>query len=57
MSREEQDENTQAAQLIARVTGTPVPRGEELTDDPELRRMFLEAKERERQRQRKQVKN
>lgn len=53
MSRREHDANTAAAALISRITGTESPRGEELTDDAELKRKFLEAKERERLRQKR----
>ncbi len=45
---EKPDENQEVADALARVTGQPLPKGEDLLGDPELQRQLREAKERER---------
>ena len=40
------DANQETAELLARVTQTEPPNGEDLLADPELRRQLREAKER-----------
>lgn len=42
------DENQEVADALARATGQPLPKGEDLLADPELRRQLREAKERAR---------
>lgn len=41
------DENQQIAELLSKVTNTPLPKGEDLLADPELRRQLRESKARE----------
>lgn len=45
--REQPDENQEVADALARATGQPLPKGEDLLGDPELQRQLREAKERE----------
>lgn len=47
------DVTQQAAQMIREVTGTGITRGEDIIGDPETRRKYIEARDKELERQRK----
>jgi hypothetical protein len=53
MPRKEHDLNTATAEALARMTGTTVPRGEDLTDDPALKAKYLAAIAKEKAREKR----
>lgn len=53
MPKKPQDSTQQAARLVRDVTHTGVTRGEDLMGDPETRRKYIEARDKELARQRK----
>jgi hypothetical protein len=56
MQRKDHDLNTGVAGAVARMTGTRIPRGEDLTDNPELKRKYIEARDKEIARQKRENK-
>lgn len=53
MPEKPKDATQQAAQMVREVTGTGVTRGEDIIGDPETRRKYIEARDKELARQRK----
>lgn len=47
MQHKKRDLNTAVAGSVARMTGTRIPHGEDLTDNPELKRRYIEARDKE----------